>query len=188
MCPLARQGPERARGQTVGLVRRFEDLKAWQAARMLTGQVYRLVRLPALRNDHGLADQMRRASVSTMNNIAEGFDSSSRNEFKRFLRYAIRSASEIQSCLYVALDEKCIDRATFQSVYDQAQKVRQLCSGLVRRLTAYSKAVGGGEGRVNESPMYYTQLKTPDGGARRAHGRTGILAHELPGFSTEPRA
>jgi four helix bundle protein len=81
----------------VALARRFEDLRAWQSARDLTSAVYALARNGEFARDFALSDQIRRAAISTMNNIAEGFDSASRAEFARFLRYAARSASEVQS-------------------------------------------------------------------------------------------
>ncbi|MDX2167230.1 MAG: four helix bundle protein [Deltaproteobacteria bacterium] len=154
----------------MGLVRRFEDLEAWKEARQLTSSVYRLARVSPVRVDPGLADQMRRAAVSTMNNIAEGFDSASRTEFRRFLRYAIRSASEIQSCLYVAMDQHWIDEVTFAAVYAEARSVRRLCSGLVRRLGSYGKGSGGGEGMVREAGYSYDRL-------------TGSPAHRLTPLS-----
>ena len=141
----------------MGLVRRFEDLEAWQSARTLTASVYRVARGVAQGSDRSLADQIRRAAVSTMNNIAEGFDSGSRAEFRRFLRYAARSASEIQSCLYVALDQHALDQAAFEQVYAEAESVRRLCSGLVRRLASPAS------GRVEEEAASY--------------GRTGAPAH-----------
>jgi four helix bundle protein len=114
------------------LVRRFEDLAAWRAARALTNDVYRVVRDGRFARDWGLADQIRRAAVSAMNNTAEGFDSGSRVELARFLRYAARSASEVQSCLYVALDQGYIDEVTFAAIYHRAQHVRTLVRALAR--------------------------------------------------------
>ena len=80
----------------MGLVTRFEDLEVWQQARKLTADVYLVADGSALSRDFVLGDQIRRAAISTMNNIAEGFDSASRFEFRRFLRYAGRSASEVK--------------------------------------------------------------------------------------------
>ena len=145
----------------MGLVRRFEDLEAWREARKLTASVYLVSRSTGISADRSLGDQMRRAAVSTMNNIAEGFDSASRTEFKRFLRYAIRSASEVQSCLYVAVDQKGIDQATFSAVYAQAQAVRRLCAGLVRRLGSYGSGSVGGAGRVGEGVLAYRRTGAP---------------------------
>ncbi len=89
-------------------IRRFEDIEAWQLARELTRKVYALTKKPAFSRDFGLRDQIRKAAGSSMHNIAEGFDAESNSEFVRFLRYAKRSCSEVQSELYVAYDEAYI--------------------------------------------------------------------------------
>lgn len=120
----------------MALRRHFEDLQAWREARVLTRLVYEISASGPLTRDFGLRDQIRRAALSCMNNVAEGFDSGSRVEFKRFLRYAMRSASEVQSCLYVALDQQFIDQASFERSYAQATAVRRLCGGLMRSLSS----------------------------------------------------
>jgi four helix bundle protein len=89
-------------------IERFEDIEAWQLARELTQKVYRLTKKPRLSKDYGLKQQMQEAAGSAMHNIAEGFDSETNAEFIRFLRYAKRSCTEVQSELYVALDEEYI--------------------------------------------------------------------------------
>jgi four helix bundle protein len=71
-----------------------------------------------------------------MNNIAEGFGSQSNAEFKRFLSYARRSASEVQSCLYAALDAKFLGHEDFQSAYKQSEATRKVIDGLLRYLRA----------------------------------------------------
>jgi four helix bundle protein len=153
----------------VGLVSRFEDLEAWREARRLTSQVYQVVDGTPLRRDFVLGDQLKRAAISTMNNIAEGFDSTSRLEFRRFLTYAARSASEVQSCLYVAVDRAYIDRGTFDGIYAQARSVRRLCAGLSRRLVTYSRSRPDGSGRVREQAAPYSAP------------HTGSPAHRLTG-------
>ncbi|RZB36987.1 MAG: hypothetical protein SRB2_01491 [Desulfobacteraceae bacterium Eth-SRB2] len=87
---------------------RFEDIEAWQLARELTRKVYRLTKKPGFAKDYGLKKQIQDAAGSSMHNIAEGFDSETNAEFIRFLRYAKRSCTEVQSELYVALDEEYI--------------------------------------------------------------------------------
>ncbi len=116
-------------------VRRFEDLQAWQEARKLTQQIYRLTRSGAFARDFGLKDQIQRAAVSAMNNVAEGFDCDSHAEFARFLGIARRSAVEVQSLLYVALDAGYITEETFESNYAQAAKTKALIGGLKQSLT-----------------------------------------------------
>ncbi len=82
-------------------IERFEDIEAWQLARELTRKVYRLTKKPGFAKDYGLKRQIQDAAGSSMHNIAEGFDSETNAEFIRFLRYAKRSCTEVQSELYV---------------------------------------------------------------------------------------
>jgi len=135
------------------LARRFEDLRAWQAARDLTEDVYRLVRRSEFARDFALNDQIRRAVISTMNNIAEGFDSASGAEFCRFLRYASRSASEVQSCLHVAVHQGYVSQGEFQQAYDRAAAVRMLSVALIRSLQGTRRS--GGEPQVREAEAVY---------------------------------
>ena len=116
------------------LIRRFEDLEAWQAGRQLAQTIFALTEAAGFRRDFGLIDQVRRASASVMNNIVEGFDSVSPAEFVKFLGYARRSASEVQSCLYIALDRNYLSQAGFREAYDQAERVRGLIAGFIRYL------------------------------------------------------
>ncbi len=120
------------------LIAKFEDVVAWQEARCLSQQIYVLSSTGDLARDFGLRDQMRRAAVSAMTNIAEGFDCDSPKEFARFLEIARRSAVEVQSLLYVALDAAYIDQPTFKQHYAQANKAKALIGGfrhsLLKRL------------------------------------------------------
>ena len=116
------------------LVTRFEDLFAWQAARKLTQQVYRMCSEGPLSKDFDLRDQIQRAAVSVMANIAEGFDCESRDEFSRFLSYARRSAVEVQSPLYAAIDAGYIDQACFDALYEQANTAKAKIGGLKHSL------------------------------------------------------
>ena len=106
------------------LIKRFEDIRAWQEARRLTQQIYQLSASGPFAQDFGLRNQIRRAAVSAMTNIAEGFDCESKREFIRFLGIARRSAVEVQSLLYAALDVGHINQETFQEHYAQALKSR----------------------------------------------------------------
>ena len=114
----------------MAFIERFEDIKAWQEARILTRQVYQLSNEGDLAKDFGLRDQMRWASVSAMANIAEGFDCQSNKEFARFLEIARRSTVEVQSLLYTALDVGYIDDKIFNSYYEQATKTKRLTGAL----------------------------------------------------------
>ncbi len=116
------------------LIKRFEDIVAWQEARKLVKRVYQITRKGEFRKDFGLRDQIQRASVSSMTNIAEGFDCESNVEFARFLVIARRSAVEVQSLLYTALDTEYIDEAVFKEMYDQAAKTKAIIHALKRSL------------------------------------------------------
>jgi four helix bundle protein len=94
-------------------IERFEDLDCWKEARDLVRQVYSLSAVQLMSKDYGLKDQMRRAAVSVMANIAEGFSTRSNQEFIRFLDFSTRSAVEVQSQLYVAHDLHYIDQKRF---------------------------------------------------------------------------
>ncbi len=115
----------------MGLVRRFEELRAWQAARALVKEVYAVARRDAFAKDWGLRDQIQRAAVSVMSNIAEGFDSGTDAEFVRFLTYARASAAEVQSLLYVAHDVGYLSQEEFERLYQMAEEAKALSGGLL---------------------------------------------------------
>jgi four helix bundle protein len=116
------------------LIKKFEDIVAWQEARKLVSSIYQLTNSSALAKDYGMRDQIQRASVSAMTNIAEGFDCESKIEFARFLGIARRSAVEVQSLLYAALDVGYINQEKFNVEYQQAEKTKALIGGLKRSL------------------------------------------------------
>ncbi|MFC1866603.1 four helix bundle protein [Thermodesulfobacteriota bacterium] len=120
-------------------IERFEDIEAWQLARELTRKVYSLTKGPKFSKDYGLSRQIQNAAGSSMHNIAEGFDSESNAEFIRFLRYAKRSCTEVQSELYVALDEKYISPSEFEDVYEQARRTRAAVRGFINYLNQYEE-------------------------------------------------
>lgn len=115
-------------------IEKFEDIEAWKEARELTEEVYRITKTKAFDRDIGLREQLRRAAVSVMANIAEGFDCGSDREFVKFLGYSMRSASELQSHLYVALDQKYLSRESFSRLYMRSTKVKNLIGGFIRYL------------------------------------------------------
>lgn len=116
-------------------IERFEDTRAWQAARKLARDIYAETAQGEFAKDFGLRDQIRRAAVSAMTNVAEGFDCDSRREFARFLGIARRSAVEVQSLLYVAKDAGYISDRTFERHYEQARTTKALIGGLKHSLT-----------------------------------------------------
>ena len=113
---------------------RFEDIEAWQLARELTRAVYSVTKNAGFSKDYGLRDQITRAAGSSMHNIAEGFDAGSDVEFRRFLRYAQRSCTEVQSELYVALDQKYVTKAEFAELHNQAGRTKSAIGGFIKYL------------------------------------------------------
>ena len=114
---------------------RFEDIKAWKEARILTKMVYEITKKAAFAKDFGLKDQIRRAAISIMSNIAEGFTSHSKASFIKFLIYARGSSSEVKSQLYIALDQNYIKQEEFNKLYEQASKTARLINGFIRYLS-----------------------------------------------------
>ena len=113
-----------------GRVDRFEDLLAWQKARLLTKRVYDLTSKGTFARDFGLRDQIRRAAVSVMSNIAEGFERNKLTEFHQFLSIAKASCAEVRSQLYVALDVGYLEVSTFQEVLRIAEETGRIIGGL----------------------------------------------------------
>jgi four helix bundle protein len=111
------------------LISKFEDVQGWQEARKLVRMIYKLTNEGAFARDFGMRDQIRRAAVSVMSNVAEGFDCDSKAEFARFLGFARRSAVEVQSLLYASLDTGHIKEIQFCEHYDQARKAKALIGG-----------------------------------------------------------
>ena len=115
-------------------IKNFEELKAWQKAREIAGNVYELTHQENFSRDFGLRDQIQRAASSVMHNIAEGFESGSDPEFVRFLKMARRSAGEVQSQLYLALDVGYITEEERQKAYVLATEVKRLINGTITYL------------------------------------------------------
>jgi four helix bundle protein len=120
-------------------IERFEDIEAWKLARELTRKVYNLTKKQRFAKDYGLKKQIQDAAGSSMHNIAESFDSESNAEFIRFLRYSKRSCTEVQSELYIALDEEYILPDEFKDVYEQAKRTRAVVRGFINYLKKYEE-------------------------------------------------
>jgi four helix bundle protein len=112
---------------------RFEDIEAWQTARELPRQVYDLTRHGEFARDFGLRDQMQRASVSIMSNIAEGFESRTQQLFNDYLERAKASAGELRAQVYVAKDTGYLDQTKFSQLYELSDK----CSWQISRIMQY---------------------------------------------------
>ena len=122
-------------------IERFEDILAWQKARVLTQKVYACTKQSLFARDFGLRDQIQRASVSTMANIAEGFERGGDREFIQFLSTSKGSSGEVRSHLYVALDQNYVTQEQFTELFGQAEEVSRLTSGFMTYLQ--QSKVGG---------------------------------------------
>lgn len=111
-------------------IEKFEDLIAWQKARQLTKEIYLVTKTGDFSRDYELKAQTRKASISMMSNIAEGFERGSRSEFHQFLVIAKGSCAELRSQLYVALDVGYINEEVFRKLYSLAVENSRLIGGL----------------------------------------------------------
>jgi four helix bundle protein len=116
-------------------IARFEDIKAWQASRVLNKKIYAMTRKGEFSKDLSLVDQIRRASTSVMSNIAEGYERDSNKQFIVFLKYSKGSVGEIRSQLYTALDQEYIS----EKVFEELKKECEAISGMLKNFIAYLK-------------------------------------------------
>jgi len=119
----------------MGTIKRFEDIEAWQKARELVNDIYDLTSKGDFARDYSLRDQIRRAAVSVMLNIAEGFGRKTDKEFARFLVQSHGSAAEVQSVLYIAMDQKYIVRDKFDYLYNKAGEISKMINSLSQYLS-----------------------------------------------------
>ena len=117
---------------------RFEDLVSWKKARELVIATYRVTNEGQFLSDFGLRDQIRRAAISVMSNIAEGYSRQTDKEFIQFLYIAKGSTSELQSQLYIASDLGYISESMFKNIYSKAHEILKLLSGLIKYLKGSS--------------------------------------------------
>jgi len=108
----------------------FEELIAWQKARVLARKVYELTRQEGLKSDFGLSRQMQRCAVSIMSNIAEGYERGTDGAYLRFLSIAKASCAEIRSQIYLAYDIGYLEQSQFTLILEQAQEVGRILGGL----------------------------------------------------------
>lgn len=120
-------------------VERFEDLDCWKAGRELVNLVFDLCGKGNLVKDFDTKSQIKRAAVSTMNNVAEGFGRYSAVEFVRYLNIAQSSALEVRSMAYILLDRKYISQAEFEALDAKTNKVVSLNNGFIRYLITKDK-------------------------------------------------
>ncbi len=115
-------------------INKFEDLVCWQKARILMKEIYSITNAAGFSKDFALRDQTRRAGISVMLNIAEGFCRKSHKEFKQFLFFSHGSLGEIQSALYIALDQSYINKKKFDELYALCEEDSKIISGLIKSL------------------------------------------------------
>ncbi len=121
-------------------IERFEDLQSWQKARQLANLIYDLTEHQNFAKDFRLRGQIQDAAGSVMHNIAEGFDAGTNPEFIRFLKMSRRSASEVQSELYLALDRKYIIQEELTKAYNLATETKRLINGIIAYLRKSSQS------------------------------------------------
>ena len=120
--------------------KRFEDLEGWKKARELVNRVYDMTQQGALAKDFGLRDQMQRAAVSIMSNLAEGFDRIHQAEKLQFYRVARASAGEVRSLLYILSDRQYAAAESIQGAQALADELGRIIQGLIRSFQRNSKS------------------------------------------------
>lgn len=113
------------------IIRRFEDVLAWQKAKLLTIEIYLILKN---NKDYSFKDQLQRASMSIMNNIAEGFERKSNKEFKYFLFIAKGSCGEVRSMLHIANELNYISKEKNRELYFLTLDISKLLSGFIKKL------------------------------------------------------
>ena len=118
----------------MAVLQKFEDIEAWQNARKLTKIVYQYTGDGNFQRDYCLRDQIRRAAISIMSNVAEGFDRGGNKEFIQFLSIAKGSTAEVESQLYIALDNNYISQEQFNELFKITRSIKLLLAGFMRYL------------------------------------------------------
>ncbi|MFN6963701.1 MAG: four helix bundle protein [Pyrinomonadaceae bacterium] len=116
-------------------IERFEDIESWKLAREIAGEIYAISSNGEFARDFALRDQIRRAAIAILSNIAEGFEREGNKEFINFLFVAKASCAEARSQLYIALDQNYIDREQFERIYGKLDETGRVIGGLVRYLS-----------------------------------------------------
>lgn len=115
-------------------IEKFEDIEAWKKSRQLVKSIYHVTSKGSFAKDHSLGDQIRRASISVMSNIAEGYARQTGREFIQFLYIALGSAAEVQSQLYIARDLRYLSQEEFDKIYGLASESAKLITGFIKYL------------------------------------------------------
>lgn len=147
-------------------VTKFEDLLAWQKARLLVKETYRAF---LSCRDRGFTDQIQRAAVSVLSNISEGFESGTREEFVNYLYIAKASAGEVRAQLYAASDIGYLNIETFKSLKGLAEECSKLISTFAMGVKSGARA--GIQRKVEPKPDLIERMLTAHGFARMIDGR-----------------
>ena len=123
----------------MGKIERFEDIKAWQLAQELVKKIYRLSQSGNFSKNYSFKDQIQRATVSTMSNIAEGFERYTRKEFVQFLNFARGSVAEVRSQLYIALDLGYVSQEDFRDAKEHCESISRHIWNFMKYLKEPSK-------------------------------------------------
>jgi four helix bundle protein len=115
-------------------IERFEDIEAWKSAREITGLIYQISLSGNFAKDFALVNQIRRASISIISNIAEGFERGGDKEFIQFLTIAKGSCGEVRAQLYIALDQNYLDKEQFIVIQSKLIETSKMLSGLIKYL------------------------------------------------------
>ncbi|MFH0947470.1 MAG: four helix bundle protein [Elusimicrobiota bacterium] len=115
-------------------IERFEDLKVWKDAKNLATEIYKLTSNEKFKKDFGLREQIQRSSVSTLSNIAEGYERNNNKEFIKFLVYAKGSAGEVRAQLHLAYSIGYVSESDFKSVYEKVVDISQQLSNFIKYL------------------------------------------------------
>src|SRR5438034_6231992 len=116
-------------------IRKFEDIESWKRARKLANEIYNVTAVGRFTRDFGLRDQIRRASISILSNIAEGFERGGDKEFLQFLAVAKGSCGEVRAQLYIAVDQGYLSQDLFERLFDKLNEIGRLISGLMKYLS-----------------------------------------------------
>ena len=118
----------------MAIAKKFEDLEVWIAAKDASVMIYKITENESLRKDFGLKDQIRRASISVISNIAEGFERNVNKEFIQFLSIAKGSAGEVRAQLYIIKELNFINEEEFVLLYEKVTQVSKMLSGFINYL------------------------------------------------------
>ena len=138
----------------MSIIKSFEELIIWQESRKFANNIYKLTKSFPQEELYSLTSQVRRAAISIMSNIAEGFDRRTTKEFTSFLIIARASVSEVQNDLYVSLDLNYINKESFKTTYNHAQKIAKLINGLITYLRSQSESYKK-TSKINEQIQQY---------------------------------